>query len=240
MSIIERRFAKLYVSLGHSFAQPEFLEEALTHPSATFGEGRGKRNFERLEFLGDRVLGLVISSLLLHRFPNEKVGALARRHTALVRSEALTRVARELGLGEHLVMASSEEDSGGRDNPQTLADCCEAVIAAIYLDGGFDPAMRMIYRYWSPLIEEAVKPPKDPKTSLQEWAQSRGLPLPVYTMVDRAGPDHDPMFEVQCEVRGLPRQRAKGRSKRTAEQAAAQRLLRIIRTHKLPVTQDDE
>ncbi len=239
MSIVERRFAKLYVSLGHAFSRPELLEEALTHPSATSGEGRGKRNFERLEFLGDRVLGLVVSNLLLKRFPDEKVGALARRHTALVRSETLTRVARAIGLGEYIVMAQSEADSGGRDNPQTLADCCEAVIGAIYQDGGLDAAARMIHGNWAAIVDEVVQPPKDPKTALQEWAQSRGLPLPVYSTVERTGPDHDPMFEVQCDVRGLPRMKAKGRSKRTAEQGAAQRLLRIVRTHRMPVTEDE-
>jgi ribonuclease-3 len=239
VSIVERRFAKLYIELEHAFVRPELLEEALTHPSATAGEGRGKRNFERLEFLGDRVLGLVISGLLLQRFPDEKVGALARRHTALVRSETLTRVARAIGLGEYIVMAPSEAETGGRDNPQTLADCCEAVIGAIYLDGGLDAAARMIHHNWAPILDEVVQPPKDPKTTLQEWAQSHGLPLPVYSTVTRTGPDHEPVFEVQCDVRGLPRMKAKGRSKRTAEQGAAQRLLRVVRTHRLPVTEDE-
>ncbi|MEQ8697141.1 MAG: ribonuclease III [Bauldia litoralis] len=239
MSIVERRIATLYVSLGHAFSRPELLEEALTHPSATAGEGRGKRNFERLEFLGDRVLGLVVSTLLLQRYADEKVGALARRHTALVRSETLTRVAQAMGLGEHIIMAQSEEDSGGRDNPQTLADCCEAVIGAIYMDGGLEAATRMIQGHWAAIIDEVVQPPKDPKTALQEWAQSRGLPLPVYSTLERTGPDHDPMFEIQCELRGLPRVKAKGRSKRAAEQGAAQRLLRLVRTHRLPASEDE-
>lgn len=232
MSIVERPFASLYVELGHSFAQPDLLEEALTHPSATAGEGRGKRNLERLEFLGDRVLGLVISSLLMGQFPDEKVGQLARRHTALVRAEALTRVAQELGLGKHLKMSKSEEDTGGRENPQILADCCEAVIAALYLDGGIDAASKMICRHWIPMMRETVRPPKDPKTALQEWAQARALPLPVYTVLTREGAAHEPVFEVQCAVRGLPRAQAKGRSKRSAEQAAAQRILRVIRSRK--------
>lgn len=113
------------------------------------------------------------------------------------------------------------------------------MIGAIYQDGGLDAAARMIHGNWAAIVDEVVQPPKDPKTALQEWAQSRGLPLPVYSTVERTGPDHDPMFEVQCDVRGLPRMKAKGRSKRTAEQGAAQRLLRIVRTHRMPVTEDE-
>lgn len=230
VSIVERRFSKLYVALGHSFSHPELLEEALTHPSATAGEGRGKRNYERFEFLGDRVLGLCISELLLHRYRDEKVGQLARRHTALVRTEALTRIATKIGLGDHMNMSRGEDGSGGRDNDAILADCCEAVIAALYLDGGMEAARRFIYQYWVPLMNEAIQPPKDPKTALQEWAQGRGLPLPVYTALNQDGPAHNPVFTVQAFVRGLPRATANGRSKRAAEQAAAQLLMRLIRT----------
>ncbi|MCY4190849.1 MAG: ribonuclease III [Rhodospirillaceae bacterium] len=228
MSIVERPFASLYVELEHSFRQPDLLEEALTHPSATDGEGLGKRNLERLEFLGDRVLGLVISSLLVERFSDEKVGQLARRHTALVRTEALTRVAQDLGLGGYMKMSRSEEETGGRENPQILADCCEAVIAALYLDGGIDAASQMICQHWIPLMQETVQPPKDPKTALQEWAQGRGLPLPTYAVLAREGAAHAPVFKIQCAVCGLPRSSARGTSKRSAEQAAAQQLLRVI------------
>lgn len=232
MSIVERRFSKLYLALEHGFAKPELLEEALTHPSATAGEGKGKQNFERFEFLGDRVLGLVISQLLLNRFKDEKVGALARRHTALVRAEALTRVAQKVGLSDYLVMSKGESDAGGRDNPAILADCCEAVIGALYLDGGMEAAERFIYSQWLPLLDEVVRPPKDPKTALQEWAQSRGMPLPVYTTIMVSGPDHDPTFSVQVSVRGHPRVTASGHSKRQAEQSAAALLMRMIRSRK--------
>lgn len=230
MSIVEHRFSKLYLALGHSFTHTELVEEALTHPSVTAGEGRGKRNYERFEFLGDRVLGLCISELLLQRFRDEKVGQLARRHTALVRAETLTRVANMIDLGDFMNLSRSEEESGGRDNDALLSDCCEAIVAALYLDGGMEAARRFIYRHWVPLMNEALRPPKDPKTALQEWAQSRGLPLPVYTGISQDGPAHSPTFTVQVFVRGLPRSTASGRSKRAAEQAAAQLLMRTINT----------
>ena len=232
MSIVEPRITKLYIELGHSFANPDILEEALSHPSATAGEGKGRRNFERLEFFGDRVLGLCIAQLLSQRFRDEKVGALARRHTALVRAETLTRVAEKIGLGDFMTMSKSEEDAGGRANPAILADCCEAVIAALHIDGGMEAAQRFIYAHWVPMMNETIKPPKDPKTALQEWAQGRGLPLPVYTTLYQTGPAHDPVFAVQVFVRSHPRTTATGRSKRAAEQTAAQLLLRMIRSRR--------
>lgn len=231
MSVVERRISKLFIALGHDFAKPGLLEEALTHPSATAGEGKGRRNFERFEFLGDRVLGLCVAQLLAEHYRDEKVGALARRHTALVRAETLTRVAEKIGLGDFIIMSKAEEEAGGRTNPAIVADCCEAVIAALYLDGGMEAAQRFIHAHWVPLMNEALKPPKDPKTALQEWAQARGLPLPVYTILYQTGPAHDPVFAVQVFVRGFPRTTGTGRSKRVAEQTAAQLLLRTIRSH---------
>lgn len=233
MSIVERRFSRLYVALGHSFARPEILDEALTHPSATnAASGASVRpngpDYERLEFLGDRVLGLVVSQMLLERFPQEKVGALARRHTALVRAEALATVARHLKLGEFMNMAPSEDASGGRDKTGNLADCCEAVIAALYRDGGMLAAEQFIRKYWKPLLRADAKPPQDAKTALQEWAQGRGLPLPEYTVVDQSGPDHAPLFTIVVNLPGIPKATATGASKRLAEQKAASALLALI------------
>ena len=227
MSIVERRFSKLYLALGHSFARPELLEEALTHASALAGPSAGRRDYERLEFLGDRVLNLVVAQLLLKRYPEEKVGQISRRHAALVREESLARVAQRIGLAEFVRLSRGEEDAKGRVNPAILADCCEAVIAALYLDGGAIAAERFIVGQWGPMMNEALKPPKDAKTALQEWCQSRGLPLPAYELVGVAGPDHDPVFTVAATVRGLPRTSAEGRSKRAAEQVAAEHILRI-------------
>lgn len=244
MSIVQPRTARLYLALGHSFARPEVLEEALTHSSAGQAHagpgpagglsgvngrtGTAGRDYERMEFLGDRVLNLVVAQLLLNRYPDEKVGALARRHAALVREEALAEVARRVGLGEFIRLSAGEDQTGGRTNPALLADCCEAVIAALYIDGGMPVAERFIAKFWAPMVAQTPRPPKDPKTALQEWAQGRGLPLPVYSTVTQSGPDHDPHFTVRVSVRGLPAATATGRSKRLAEQIAAQFLLGII------------
>ncbi len=229
VSIVTRRFAKLYMTLGHSFVRPELLEEALTHSSAVSGpNGSGGTDYERMEFLGDRVLNLVIAQHLLKRYPEEKVGQLARRHAALVREEALADVARRAGIAEFIRLSPGEELTGGRSNPSIAADCCEAVIAALYLDGGFPAAERFIAKFWASLLNQTPRPPKDPKTALQEWAQSRGLPLPVYVTVAQNGPDHDPTFTIRVQVKGFPAASATGRSKRLAEQIAAQFLLAMI------------
>ncbi len=225
MRAAEHPLASLIAELGYEFRQPDLLAEALTHQSATEGEGRGRRNLERLEFLGDRVLGLVVARLLMEEFPDEKVGQLARRHAALVRAEALARVARQLDLGEHIVLSRGEREQDGGENPGTLADCCEAVVAAVFLDGGLEAAGNLIRRYWLPMLREDASPPQDAKTGLQEWAQARALPLPSYTVVRREGAAHAPVFEVECAVEGLPPVRAEGRSRRAAEQSAAGRMV---------------
>ena len=216
----------LAAALGHDFSEPALLQQALTHSSAS---GRTGQANERLEFLGDRVLGLVIADLLFRRFGEEVEGALARRFAVLVSRESLAQVAGGIGLAAHLKLARGEEDSGGRANPAILADACEAVIAALYLDGGLEPARRFIERAWADLVEQDLRPPQDAKTALQEWAQGRGLRLPVYSVFATAGPPHDPVFTVEVRVDGLPPVQAEGRSKRVAEQAAAAVLLERLR-----------
>ncbi|MBI5163247.1 MAG: ribonuclease III [Magnetospirillum sp.] len=216
----------LAATLGHAFARPDLLVEALTHPSALLGRKlRRVTPYERLEFLGDRVLGLAVAEMLYLRYPDEAEGALARRHAALVRREALARVARSTGIAAAIVMAKGEEDTGGRANPGLLADACEAVIGALYCDGGLDVAARFVRSQWEALMEEAEGPPKDAKTELQEWAQGRGKPLPAYRTVGVEGPQHDPVFEVAVEVAGLDPVSGRGSSKRAAEQAAATAML---------------
>jgi ribonuclease III len=220
-------------AIGYAFARPELFEEALTHPSALAPEhGRSRprrrssyRGYERLEFLGDRVLGLVIADLLWRRFENEPEGHLTRRHTHLVRREALARVASGIGLGSHLHLSRAETAAGAAGNPGILADACEALIAAIYLDGGFEAASAFVRRFWEPLIEEMAAPPRDPKTALQEWAQARGLALPAYDLVGTSGPDHAPLFTVAASVTGHDRATATASSKRIAEARAAAMLL---------------
>ena len=215
--------------LGYVFARPELLAEALTHPSALGHEqGRGRRprkapprGYERLEFLGDRVLGLVIAELLWRRFPNEPEGHLTRRLTHLVRAEALARVAKAIGLEAYLVLSRAEAAAGTAANPNILADVCEAVIAAIYLDGGFDAAAAFVRQFWEPLIDGMEDPPRDPKTALQEWAQARGLALPIYQLVATSGPDHALLFTVAASVTGHDPATATASSKRIAEARAA-------------------
>jgi ribonuclease III len=228
-------------TLGHRFAEPELLREALTHPSAMAAAGgrpgrrasappAQPRGYERLEFLGDRVLGLVVAELLYEAFPQEDEGALAKRLAALARRDTLARVAIAAGLHQHLVLSRAEAEAGGGRNPALLADACEAVIGALYLDGGLAVAERFIHRHWQPLMEAEAQPPQDAKTALQEWAQAAGLPLPVYETVRTEGPPHEPMFAIAVRVEGHPPTTATGRSKRAAEQAAAAALLAQLRT----------
>jgi ribonuclease-3 len=228
-------------AFGYEFSRPQLLKEALTHPSALTpegGRGRGRtrslhRGYERFEFLGDRVLGLVIADLLWRRFPHEPEGHLTRRHTHLVRREALARTAAAMGLGRHLLLSRAEVAAGAATNPGILADACEAVIAAIYLDGGLEAASTFVHRFWEPLVAEMEDPPRDPKTTLQEWAQARGLALPVYELVEASGPPHAPLFRIAASVKGHDRAVATASSKRLAEAKAAALLLERL-TPKAP------
>jgi len=216
--------AALEERLGYRFKTPVLLDRALTHGSL----GGGLDSYERLEFLGDRVVNLIVAHMLYERFPREPEGSLARRHTALVRGETLARVAQTLSLGPLIRLSKGEVDLGGRDNPALQADVCEAVLGALYLDGGLDVAAQVVRRHWTPLMDEDLSPPKDPKTGLQEWAQGRGLPLPVYQTVAASGPDHAPTFTVAVRVQGQGEARAEGSSKRQAEHKAAAALLERV------------
>jgi ribonuclease III len=220
---------RLVPYLEHRFNDPSLLLQALTHSSVSGHAGRRRPSNERLEFLGDRVLGLLVSQLLYETYLDEDEGALARRYSFLVSGEALAQVAEQIDLGECLNVSRSEEEAGGTRNPGLLADSCEAVIAALYLDGGLDAARRFVHRFWLPLMGAALRPPKDAKTELQEWAQARALALPHYREVSREGPPHAPRFLVEVRLHGLETVTASGPSKRTAEQAAAEGLLTKIK-----------
>jgi len=215
----------LFELLGHRFADPKLLAEALTHSSAHARRGSPRQSYERLEFLGDRVLGLVVAELLWRRFPEEAEGELTRRHTGLVRRESLVEVARALGLGAFVILSQGEAQAGARDTPSVLADACEAVIAALYLDGGLEAARAFVHRYWEPLLQGTATPPRDAKTALQEWAQGRGRGLPTYETVSVAGPAHKRVFTVSARVEGAEPATASGSSKRAAETAAAAELI---------------
>lgn len=212
-------------TLGYRFADPSLLSLALTHASARGADPATSVCNERLEFLGDRVLGLIIADLLYRRFPAEAEGALAQRHAALVSRPTLSEVATRLELSASIVASRSERDAGGTSSPGILADTLEAVIGAIYLDGGLGAAAAFVEGNWSELISDARTPPKDPKTELQEWAQARGIGLPLYREIDRRGPPHAPEFSIEVSLPGAGSVVASGSSKRSAEQAAAERLL---------------
>ena len=229
-TVIERAF-------GHAFRHPELLNEALTHRSAAQGRLQRRRHAggihpstgsnERLEFVGDRVLGLVVAEWLIERFPNEQEGALARRHAHLVARPLLAEVSEKLGLAEHLAVAPNEARAGVKLLPTVLADAMEAVIGAIYLDGGLEPARTLIRGAWGPMMEAQKIPPTDPKTALQEWLGARGKPLPTYLVTSQEGPPHSPQFVVTVTGGGQQSSGAAG-TKQAAERAAALALLAIL------------
>ncbi|MBN2630213.1 MAG: ribonuclease III [Rhodobacteraceae bacterium] len=208
--------------IGHSFAKPELLIRAVTH--ASLGTQTRPDN-QRLEFLGDRVLGLVMAEALLHADTEASEGQLAPRFNALVRKETCADVARGIGLGEVMKLGRSEMLSGGRRKEALLGDAMEALIAAVYLDGGFDAAKALVLRLWNDRIGAVDVDARDPKTALQEWAQARGMPPPTYTQTGREGPDHQPIFTVEVVLADGAREEAQAGSKRIAEQMAARSLL---------------
>ncbi len=210
--------------LGYDFNTQDLLARALTHSSSSDRSQVPSSN-ERLEFLGDRVLGLVVADMLLQAYGNSDEGELALRFNALVRKETCAEVAEEVELGKALFMSAGEAQSGGRQNPSILGDACEAVIAAIYLDGGFDAARGFIERFWRARLLNLKKPPRDAKSALQEWAQGRKLPTPRYVLVERSGPDHAPDFIFSVEVENKLPVSGQGSAKRNAEQAAARAFL---------------
>ena len=201
------------------------LERALTHSSAS-----SIRSNERLEFLGDRVLGLVVAQMLHHLYPDDAEGALALKFNALARREACAKAAEAAGLSPYLILASSEAGSGGRAKAAILAGACEAVIAALYLDGGLEVARGFIEKYWAEMFASLNPDMRDAKTALQEWAQGRkgARAAPVYKVQRREGPDHAPRFAVEVSVEGQPPEVGEGNSKREAEQAAARMMLQRL------------
>ena len=206
--------------IGYSFKNPALLELALTHPSIAKTQSN-----QRLEFLGDAVLGLVVARLLYELFPNEQEGELARRQAALVRGETLAAAARELGLGEALKLTASEAAGGGRETTSNLEDAFEALLGALYLDGGLAAAEQFLLPRWQELAHTMKAAPKDAKTALQEWAQARGLGVPVYRLCGTSGPAHAPEFTVEATLSGHAPVQAKAATKRQAEQLAAQALM---------------
>lgn len=216
--------ADLAARLPHAFARPELLRHALTHRSAADPRNRMLDSNERLEFIGDRVLALVMAEWLAERFPQEREGDLGKRLAVLVARESLAQVAARLGLAEALRIPSAEDRSGVRHRASVLADAMEALLGALYLDGGLAAAAGLIRREWSGLLEASARPPVSAKTRLQEWTLGRGLGLPEYVQVSATGPAHSPVFVVRVMAAGQDAE-GSGDSKRAAEQAAAGNLL---------------
>lgn len=206
-------------ALGHSFRDPRLLERALTHASA------GKPDYERLEFLGDRVLGFVIAGWLYADLADEPEGKLSRRFAELVSRETCAAVARDIGLAAHIVLGNQARGDRAHQSDNVLGDVCEALIGALHVDGGIEAAERFIRRSWAPHMALDARAPKHPKSALQEWANARGLRSPEYAIVDRSGPQHAPVFRVRVTVRGQDPVEAEGSNKQEAETAAAQAML---------------
>lgn len=216
--------AVLEAAIGHAFADPKLLTLALTHVSKAGGNGR-LGSYQRLEFLGDRVLGLAIGDLLYAAFPGADEGELSRRLAGLVRRETCAAVATAWDVGPHLLLGTGEVQSGGRRNQTILADTCESILGAVFLDAGYAKAKAIVEAAFTPGVDTAAPRGRDAKSSLQEWAMGRGLPIPVYEVVERSGPDHAPVFRIAARVEGFAPGFGTGPSKRLAEQEAARLVL---------------
>lgn len=207
--------------LGYSFKNKALLKQATTHSSYS---SKLSDNYERLEFLGDRVLGVAIASLLYRMFPDEPEGSLSQRHTGLVCKETVSEVALSIGLDRFIIVANEEI----RENENVLCDVCEAVIGAIFVDGGCDVAVNFVNSHWKELIDKNVAPPKDAKTTLQEIAHIKGLGSPVYRLLRREGSEHEPIFYMSVSLKGVPDCEGEGKNKKLAEQCAACRMLEFL------------
>jgi ribonuclease-3 len=221
----KRSATALETRIGYRFTDATLLESALSHISALKGARNRASSYQRLEFLGDHVLGLVISDMLFRTYPKADEGELSRRLADLVRKETCAEIARSVDLGPAIRLGSSEANAGARKRPAILADVCEAVIGAVYVDGGYKAAEALIERLWQVRMSATAQPQRDPKTVLQEWAQARGLPTPTYREVARSGPDHSPEFRVAVQLAAFAPAEGTARSKRAAEQNAAAAML---------------
>ncbi len=220
-----RKYAELETALGYKFKDRKLLERALTHASVRSNAATRLDN-ERLEFLGDRVLGLAVAEMLHHALPDHSEGELARYFNRLVRGATCAAVGREAGIGKFLILSDSEADTGGREKDTILANAVEALLGAIFVEGGFDAGRDAVKRLWGERFDLSPSVIVDPKSALQEWAQGQGLPLPRYAEISREGPDHAPRFVSEARLKDHEPATGEGTSKRQAEQAAAAELLR--------------
>lgn len=215
--------ADLEARIGYEFRDPELAARALTHLSAATTGAQGRlESYQRLEFLGDRVLGLAVAQMLYEAYPQASEGELSMRLAALVRRETCAEVAREWEVGRHVVLGLGEAHAGGRKKAAILSDICESLIGAVFVEAGFDVARQAIARSWRARMHAVAEPERDAKTAIQEWAQARALNAPSYLEIARSGPPHAPQFTMQVSVEGFEPAQGSARSKRAAEQAAAQ------------------
>lgn len=220
----------MFKIIYYKFKDISLLEEALTHPSCNKRNSKNQViNYERLEFLGDSILNLIVSAMLFKLFPDEKEGALAKRKTDLVCGHTIANVAKKIKLGDFIIMNNSERYNGGECNSKNLENALEALIGAVYIDGGFENVQKFVTKYWKELAEKALDPPQDAKTSLQEWTQKNKLSLPEYEVMAQDGPAHRPEFTVSVYIKSYRRVSAKAHSKKIAEQKAAELMLEIVK-----------
>ena len=218
--------AALEARLGYAFRDAELLQHALTHVSAPSTSGAGRvHSYQRLEFLGDRVLGVIVAQMLYDAYPQATEGELSMRLAKLVRRETCAAVAADWDVGPHVVLGQGEARAGGRKKAAILSDICESLIGAVYIDGGYEAARDLVQRAFKDRMDADLEPERDAKTAVQEWAQARAIPAPRYVEVARSGPAHQPQFVMQVELDGFDPMRGEASSKRAAEQAAAQAFL---------------
>ena len=222
MGIKSEQLNKVQQILGVEFKDKKILEHALTHPSVEL-----PYSYERLEFLGDSVLGLIVAEMLFKEFSNDDEGDLSKKHVNLVRRHTLAKISKEIGLGYHIIMSDSEEKTGGRLKLSNLENVLEACIAAIFLDSGIESAKKFVHKHWYKIARTVKEAPSNPKNTLQELAQSKGMELPVYKTIKKIGQDHSPVFKVEAQIKGKTAT-GSATSKKMAEQEAAKNLLEKI------------
>lgn len=221
----------LVQKLDYKFKNIELLKEALIHPSFNLGADKDAKSYERFEFLGDAVLMLVITELLVQEFLLEAEGDLAKRRSFLISRDMLFYVAQKLDLSQHILMSNDEYKFGGRNNPNILEDVLEAILGAMYLDGGLEACKKFISEHWLSLIRSQAIPPMEVKSELQEWSQEYGKGIPKYTLCNKEGEDHKPVFTIKVTLPGMPSFLGKGESKKIAEKSAAQMMLEYIKAN---------
>ncbi|HPF78490.1 MAG TPA: ribonuclease III [Alphaproteobacteria bacterium] len=221
-----KSFSELQNIIGYHFKDIHILERALTHSSTN-----DDYNYQRLEFLGDRVLGLVMAHALFVEFRGENEGGLAKRHTALVQGRTCAIIGQAHSIGDYIILSDSERGAGGHLNENIIADVVESMLGAVYIDGGYEAARDVILRLWGDNIQTLKEAPQDPKTELQEWVQARAMELPRYEIIDKSGPDHAPIFVIRLTIDGFSPVDVEGPSRRQAEKTAARKMLKILSSH---------